>query len=192
MVVKVAMIGRKFGRLTVISEAPCHLDPSRRKRRAFTCKCDCGAQLVARGEDLRSGNTQSCGCRQVESVIKKNWKHGESQRGKRTREHILWQGMIDRCYRPDVVGPVTWKNYGGRGIKVCDRWRFGENDKSGFECFLEDVGRRPSPKMSLDRYPDNDGDYGPHNFRWATRFQQNTNQRQKTPRLKSLGVQVLP
>jgi len=97
--------------------------------------------------------------------------------------------MKDRCNNPNHK---SYKDYGGRGIKVCERWSNGEDGLSGYECFILDVGKRPSNKHSIDRYPDNDGDYGPHNFRWATRFQQNTNQRRKTPKLVHAGVRVLP
>jgi hypothetical protein len=81
--------------------------------------------------------------------------------------------MIGRCYNPNDNG---FANYGARGIEVCDRWRFGEGSKTGFECFLEDMGRRPSLKHSIDR-TNNDGNYEPTNCRWASSKQQNRNRR---------------
>jgi hypothetical protein len=91
--------------------------------------------------------------------------------------------MISRCKNPKNIG---YKNYGGRGIRVCDRWRFGEDGKSGYECFISDVGRRPSSDHSIDRYPDNDGNYEPTNVRWATRKEQRDNQRPRKPRAATL------
>jgi hypothetical protein len=91
-----------------------------------------------------------------------------------TPEYECWHGMKSRCYNPKHP---KFPLYGGRGIKVCDRWLYGENGKTGFKCFLEDIGLRPSPKHSIDRYPDNDGDYTPDNTRWATPAQQKWNSR---------------
>lgn len=134
--------------------------------RTWQCLCECGATLVARQANLRSGATTSCGCRQREIAGIVNFKHGANN----TPEYTAWQGMRDRCSNHNGE---AYKNYGGRGIKVCDRW-LGD---SGFECFLADMGLRPSPKHSLDRYPNNDGNYEPGNCRWATRSQQNQNTR---------------
>jgi hypothetical protein len=82
--------------------------------------------------------------------------------------------MKERCLRPLHK---SFARYGGRGIKVCDRWLNGEGGKSGFECFLVDMGLRPSMNHSIDRYPDNDGNYEPGNCRWATTAEQHWNQR---------------
>ena len=86
------------------------------------------------------------------------------ERKRYTPEHNHWRAMIDRCNNhPD---------YAGQGIKVCSRWR------RSFVNFLADMGPRPSPRHSIDRYPDKDGDYTPKNCRWATAAQQNRNTRQ--------------
>lgn len=74
--------------------------------------------------------------------------------------------MINRCERPTYRG---WHRYGGRGITICERWRIS------FENFFADMGERPTPKHSLDRYPNNDGNYEPANCRWATKKQQSEN-----------------
>jgi hypothetical protein len=87
--------------------------------------------------------------------------------------------MVQRCTNPNNK---YYKNYGGRGIRVCDRWLMGENGKGGFECFftyvLALIGE-PPPGMTLDRYPDNDGNYEPGNVRWATRAEQRANSRRR-------------
>lgn len=92
----------------------------------------------------------------------------------KTPEHKAWRQMQTRCYAPNNP---AFENYGARGIKVCDRWRNGDGNRGGFQCFFADMGLRPSPKHSLDRWPNNDGDYEPSNCRWATREQQNRNTR---------------
>lgn len=97
------------------------------------------------------------------------------QAASNTPEYSTWGRMIART-KPSA-SPKQIKNYFQRGIKVCDRWRVGENGLSGFECFLNDVGRKPTSEHSIDRFPNNDGNYEPGNVRWATRLEQNRNQR---------------
>lgn len=101
--------------------------------------------------------------------------------GRATRKHgasftplySVWAGLKSRCRNPKNP---QFKHYGRRGIKVCDRWRNGEEGKSGFECFLEDMGEKPSSVHSIDRI-NTDGDYEPANCRWATKKEQNNNTR---------------
>jgi|SRR4029434_9167769 len=85
-----------------------------------------------------------------------------------TPEYRTWSGIIQRCCNPCST---SYPDYGGRGIKICMKWR------TSFTAFLDDVGYKPSPKHSIDRYPDNDGDYRPGNVRWATRSEQMRNTR---------------
>jgi hypothetical protein len=87
-----------------------------------------------------------------------------------TPEYYAWAASIRRCHNPR--NPY-YRNYGGRGIQVCDRWR------KSFANFLSDVGVRPSPELTLDRV-NNDGNYEPGNVRWATRSEQNSNQRRQS------------
>lgn len=126
---------------------------------------------------MRTGNTTSCGCAQLE-MSRRQIKHGGARRIGRAREYEIYSAMIDRCENPKNK---VFSYYGGRGICICDRWRYGADGKTGYECFISDVGRRPSPELSIDRI-NNDGNYEPGNCRWATRAEQCANQR---PRKRS-------
>ena len=155
---KIEMIGRKFNRLFVLSEAckrNCHY--------FYNCKCDCGKEVVVGGMNLRSGNTKSCGCLQRESVIKSKTTHGLSG----TTEHNSWAGMIQRCRDKNHF---AYKYYGGRGIKVCKRWQ------KSFQNFIDDMGSKPSAKHTLERI-DGNKNYSKENCRWATMAEQNLNKK---------------
>ncbi len=117
--------------------------------------------------ELKVGKTRSCGCLYRESRPFANRKHGESHSAS---EYKTWAHIKYRCYDKNCK---AYNLYGGRGIKVCDRW-LGEN---GYENFLQDMGRKPSKIHSLDRHPDINGDYEPLNCRWATPKQQTRNTR---------------
>jgi hypothetical protein len=107
----------------------------------------------------------------VNSVL--NLKHGHATTRNRSNEYKIWEHMKARCYR--ATGD-HFEGYGARGITVCDRWLNGENGKTGFECFYEDMGPRPSKKHSINR-KDNDGPYHPDNCSWATGKEQQRNTR---------------
>jgi hypothetical protein len=109
-----------------------------------------------------------------------SYKHGDSVRGQKTAEHSIWEGIRKRCTNPNYH---AYPRYGGRGIRVCDRWL---DPEIGYANFLADMGRRPSPKHSIDRYPDNDGNYEPGNCRWATVDEQNTN-KSSTVKITAFG-----
>lgn len=178
------IIGARFGRLLVTEEAEPVVrtypdKPSRhrvQKTRQFKCRCNCGEATVVALSHLRSGQVSSCGCLGKERRQAANLVHGEASNKTSSAEYRTWAKMIERCENPKVI---NFANYGGRGIRVCERWR------SSFEAFLADMGRKPSPKHSIDRYPDNDGNYEPTNCRWATAKQQRANRR---PRGKSCSA----
>lgn len=163
---RIDVTGQKFGRLSVLSMTV-------RDRRTYcVCRCDCGTTKEIVTPSVISGRTKSCGCLARESAAAAHLVHGDCV-GKPTPEWTAWKSMHQRCTDPNCE---NWPHYGGRGITVCERW-------SKFENFLTDMGRRPSAKHSLDRYPNNDGNYEPSNCRWATASQQAFNRRPKQRRV---------
>lgn len=151
-----------YGHLTVIKAIP----GSRKKKRAWQCKCTCGSLTEVPTNELISGHTKSCGCKQFSGFDESRTVHGHAQRGKKTVEYKTWCWMIARCYNENNS---MYAYYGGRGIKVCDRW------KNSYLNFYQDMGPRPSNDHSIDRFPNMDGDYEPGNCRWATKEEQMSN-----------------
>lgn len=150
----------KYGRLTLLKE----IEPLYNKKvRRFICLCDCGNEKVVMLSNLKNGSTNSCGCLNKEKVSVRSKTHGDSG----SPEHRTWKLMKRRC---DYPKGNRWIHYGGRGIKVCDRWL------NSYENFLNDMGRKPTPKHSIDRI-NPDGNYEPSNCRWATAKEQSKNQR---------------
>jgi len=165
------MVGQKFSKMTIIGVVP-RTDKGKKTGSFVLCRCDCGREKLATLSNLKRGQVQSCGS----GLCHPNRTHGH---GHGSPEYRVHHGIITRCTNPNASG---WADYGGRGITVCDRWRYGENGKSGFECFLEDMGPRPKEPngkyMTIDRI-NYDGNYEPDNCKWATKKEQRINQRPK-------------
>lgn len=151
------LIGCRFGFLTVVRDA----GTSKRKASQWECACICGARVIVEGIQLKKGNPKSCGCKTREMLSVASTTHGMT--GGPTWKS--WEAMHGRCTR---AKDISYPNYGGRGIAVCERWR-------SFENFLADMGERPIG-MTIDRV-DTNGDYEPGNCRWSTVLHQNRNKR---------------
>lgn len=154
------MHGKRFERLVVLEYAGSR-GPN--QNAYWHCICDCGQKVTTRGQNLRAGDTKSCGCLNQEMRRLSHLKHGLYS----IPEYWVWHSAKDRCHNPN---DAKFKHYGGRGIQMCQEWR------DSFTAFIANMGRRPKGKYTLDRI-DNDGDYEPGNCRWATYAEQNRNNR---------------
>ncbi len=157
------ILGEQYGRLVPLRFAGIH-----DHRAYWTCLCDCGRVFETATSYMRSGNTQSCGCATLERVIERSVTHGAMRAGEFTGAYRSWRSMKARCNYP---GNNRYYAYGGRGIKVCERW----ND---FANFLADMGERPEGH-TLER-KDVDGNYEPANCCWLPAHLQARNQRRQT------------
>lgn len=148
--------GDKIGSLTFVRELP-----AEKFNRIAIFKCGCGSEFRGSILKAKSGRLKSCGCYRKKPYNNAGYKHGMTD----TPEYKSWCHMKSRCYNPH---DAKYKNYGARGIKVCDRWI------NSFDAFFVDMGQRPSKSHSIDRILV-DGDYSPENCRWATSKQQSLN-----------------
>jgi hypothetical protein len=158
----------KFGHWTVIKSLPPKRRPSGGWIALVKARCDCGTIRTVQFHNMKYGMSKSCGCFRRKSTTLRKTVHGDCRKGAIAPEWSVWQAMIRRCTNPKHP---QWQDYGGRGIRVCRRWKRYEN-------FLADMGRRPSAQHSLDRRRVN-GNYTPSNCRWATKREQRLNQRKR-------------
>jgi hypothetical protein len=151
------LIGKRFGSLTAIKFYGFYMD-----NWSWLCKCDCGKDIIVHRKRLMSGDAKSCGCMKQKTC--------------KFPEYKTWDGMKYRCRDPRCK---DYPAYGGRGIKICERW------EKSFKNFIADMGRRPTPQHTIERI-DNDGNYEPSNCKWATKTEQRHNNR--IPKNNTTGV----
>lgn len=151
---------QKYNRWTVLGEAP----KNKRGEACWLCRCDCGKERAVVQLRVRKGESKSCGT--CNSLIPPTAQvRSKSSKNSKSPEYTTWQCMRQRCY---VTKVACYPRYGGKGIRVCQRWL------DSFDNFLADMGTRPSPKHTIDRI-DSTGNYSPENCKWSTIYEQNQN-----------------
>lgn len=150
--------------LVYIGKAPTHATKGGSKQGRAFFRCFCGKEFISSIQRVRKGNTRSCGCIRTKQLVGRNTKHGLSGHA----IYRAWKNMICRCYNPKHQ---KYKHYSKHGITVCDRWL------NSFDDFYNDVSPTHKNGLTLDRFPDQNGNYEPDNFRWATCKEQALNKR---------------
>ena len=164
--IKNDLTNKTFGRLTVLKESDTR---SKQGYVQWVCRCECGNTIIVSSYSLTSGNTKSCGCLQKEIVTNRNMSRSRySSVDRQTRLYKIWKGMHART---SYESQASYRDYGARGIKVCDDWA---DDYTKFRDWALDHGY--DDNLTIDRVDVND-DYTPDNCKWSTRKEQNNNQR---------------
>lgn len=168
---RIDLTGKVYGRIRVLGFS----HANSRCQSQWKCLCECGKSVVVDGDKLKTNKTRSCGCLRVEISAARQLIHGRTRRGKHDPMFMVWWAIKNRCYNQKTKG---YKDYGGRGIGMCERW------KDSFADFISDIesaiGSRPKG-MTLDR-ADVDGHYEISNVRWADWHTQRMNQRRMKQR----------
>jgi len=159
---KIPAVGQIYGSWTLVDATPVPSVSGGQTRLNYLCQCVCGQQKLVNGSNLRRRLSTSCGCLRDTRTGVRSISHGMSK----TPLYAVWRTMLQRCDKPNFI---QYKDYGGRGIKVCERWY-------KFENFYMDMGPPPFPKASIERV-DNDRGYEPENVVWADRATQAKNKR---------------
>jgi hypothetical protein len=170
---KIDLVGQPFGKLIVIREA----ERDKHGHVLWDCVCSCGGSTTSTTSNLNNRGALSCGCTRHEKLLARNYKHGRAIRGELAREYVSWRNMMSRCYNSKHK---DYSNYGGRGIRVCERWH-------DFKNFYTDMGECP-PGLEIERL-NNDGNYELDNCKWDSDYNQARNKR--TNRFVELRGEIL-